>query len=106
VWNGRYDGVYAPRAESIQLLRSIRRLNIKASAYCGVDLHKIGQARRPVFVEVSAESINRDSIINAFRSGQFTVRGGAFSIPSSGDLTFVQELSIAVKQPLCRPWAG
>jgi hypothetical protein len=28
------------------------------------------------------------------------------AIPSSGKLSFVQELSIAVKQPLCRPWAG
>src|SRR5215467_15849372 len=47
VWNGRYDGTHAPRADSFQLLRSIRSLNPKAVAYCGIDLHKIGQLRRP-----------------------------------------------------------
>lgn len=106
VWNGRYDGAVAPRADSFQLLRRIRSFNTKAAAYCGIDLHKIGQARKPVYVEVSAEHLDRDDIVNALRAGSFTVHGSNLSIPSSGKLSFVQELSIAVKQPLCRPWAG
>lgn len=106
VWNARYDGVYTPRAEAFQLLRRIRKLNIKTNAYCGIDLHKTGQARRPVYVDVQAEHLERDSILSALRAGQYSLRGSNLSIPSTGDLTFVQELSIAVKQPLCRPWAG
>jgi PHP domain len=105
VWNGRYDGTRAPRADSFQLLRRIRLLNAKAAAYCGIDLHKIGQVRKPVYVEVETERLERFAIINALRAGSFTLHGSNISIPSTGNLTFVQELSIAVKQPLCRPWA-
>src|SRR2546422_11244840 len=75
VWNGRYDGVHAPRAESFQLLRRIRAVNIKTAAYCGIDLHKRGQAHRPVYVEVEAEQLQRDAIIGALGAGRFTVRG-------------------------------
>jgi len=112
VWNGRYDGVFSPRAESFQLLRRIRMLNAKTSAYGGIDLHKMEQARKPIRVELdlnrsrSDETEKRQAILNALRSGEFRVRGGNFGIPASGHLTFVQELSIAVKQPLCRRRAG
>src|SRR2546421_6869156 len=106
VWNGRYDGTRAPRADSFQLLRRIRSLNDRAAAYCGIDLHKMAQMRKPVFVEVETERLERDSILKAFRAGRFTLHGSNISIPSTGNLSFVQELSIAVKQPLCRPWAS
>jgi len=106
VWNARYDGTHAPRADSFQLLRRIRSHNSKAAAYCGIDLHKMGQARKPVYVEVETERLERAAILGALRAGRFTLRGSNINIPSTGDLTFVQELSIAVKQPLCRPWAG
>src|SRR5437870_713134 len=99
VWNGRYDGTVAPRADSFQLLRRIRSLNPKAAAYGGIDLHKIGQARKPVYVRVEADRVDRDTIIGALRDGRFIVHGSNMAIPSTGVLTFVQELSIAVKQP-------
>jgi hypothetical protein len=106
VWNGRYDGTIAPRADSFQLLRRIRSSNMKAAAYCGIDLHKIGQVRKPVYVQVEADRLEGDAVISALRDGRFTLHGSNIAIPSTGILTFVQELSIAVKQPLCRPWAG
>ena len=106
VWNGRHDGTRAPRADSFQLLRRVRALNPKAAAYCGIDLHKIAQLRRPVYVEIQAEQLGREAIVNELRAGNFTLHGGNFCIPSTGNLTFVQELSIAVKQPLCRSWTG
>jgi PHP domain-containing protein len=106
VWNGRYDGVVAPRSDSFQLLRKIRSSNMKIAAYGGIDLHKLGQARKPIYVDVKAERLERDDIVEALRGGFFTLHGGNLAIPASGNLTFVQELSIAVKQPLCRPWAA
>ena len=106
VWNARYDGVHAPRADSFQLLRSVRSQNTRAAAFCGIDLHKTRQARKPIYAEVNAETLNRTAVMDALRAGDFTLHGGNTAIPSSGDLTFIQELSIAVKQPLCRPWAG
>ena len=105
VWNGRYDGTRVPRAGSFQLLRQIRMLNARAAAYCGIDLHKISQIRKAVYAEVEAERLEASAILAALRAGRFTLHGGNLSIPSSGNLTFVQELSIAVKQPLCRPRA-
>ncbi len=106
VWNGRYDGIRAPRADSFQLLRNVRSLNMNAAAYCGIDLHKMGQARKLVYVEVKAAGLNRGAIVAALRAGCFTLHGSNMALPSTGRLTFLQELSIAVKQPLCRPWAG
>jgi predicted metal-dependent phosphoesterase TrpH len=106
VWNGRYDGAVAPRAESFQLLRRLRTTNQQVVAFCGVDLHKMAQARKPVYVEVEGARLDRYEILSALREGRFNLHGGKTIIPSSGILTFVQELSIAVKQPLCRPWAG
>lgn len=106
VWNSRYDGVLAPRAESFQLLRRIRMSNLKAAAYCGIDLHKLAQVRKPIYVEVDSERLEREAVIGALRAGCFTLHGSSLTIPSSGRLTFVQELSIAVKQALCRPWAS
>lgn len=106
VWNGRYDGTIAPRADSFQLLRRIRMLNPKAAAFCGVDLHQIAQARKLIHMEVDTDILDRLAILNAIRGSRFTLHGSKIVIPASGNLTFVQELSIAVKQPLCRPWAG
>jgi predicted metal-dependent phosphoesterase TrpH len=106
VWNGRYDGTVAPRSDSFQLLRRIRLLNPRATAYGGVDLHKIAQARKLISVEVDAKNLEREEIIGALTDGRFTIHGGNLAIPSSGQLTFAQELGIAVKQPFCRPWAG
>lgn len=106
VWNGRYDGTVAPRADSFQLLRRIRLSNPKAAAYCGIDLHKIAQARKPLYVKIEGVRLERDAVVNALRQGAFTLYGSNIVIPSTGHLTFIQELSIAVKQPLCRPWAG
>ena len=105
VWNNRYDGGVAPRAESFQLLRRLRVSNPRVAAYCGVDLHKISQARKPAYVEVHTDKLDRREILDSLRNGSFTLHGNNLVIPSSGYLTFVQELSIAVKQPLCRPWA-
>ena len=106
VWNGRYDGVFTPRAESFQLLRRVRFVNSRAAAYCGIDLHKISQARRPVYVEAQSDQLDKEAVLSALRTGGFKLCGRNMTIPSTGDLTFVQELSIAIKQPLCRPWAA
>ena len=80
--------------------------NLKAVAYCGIDFHKIGQARKPIYVEIESNAFERHEILKLLRAGRFTLHGSNMAIPSSGKLTFVQELSIAVRQPLCRPWAG
>jgi PHP domain len=106
VWNGRYDGTVTPRAGSFQLLRRVRSLNAKAAAYCGVDLHKISQARKLVYIDVESDRLERAAIVSSLRAGDFRLCGRNMAIPSTGNLTFVQELSIAVKQPLCRPWAA
>jgi len=106
VWNGRHDGIHSPRAESFQLLRRVRAVNVKTVAYCGIDLHKTGQALKPVYVQIESQRLERNEIMAALRAGRFRLCGGNMSFPSTGDLTFVQELSIAVKQPLHRLWPG
>src|SRR5262249_22788379 len=73
VWNGRYDGTVAPRADSFQLLRRVRMANPKAAAYCGIDLHKMGQVHKPVYVDVDASRLDRGEILRALRAGCFTL---------------------------------
>lgn len=106
VWNGRYDGTVAPRASSFQLLRRIRAVNPRAAAFCGVDLHQLKQARKLVYMDVQSDQVDTDSILSSLQGSRFTIHGSKTIIPATGNLTFVQELSIAVKQPLCRPWVG
>jgi hypothetical protein len=81
-------------------------VNPKAAAFCGIDLHQIRQARKLIYMQVQSDRLERDSILSALQGSRFTIQGNNTTIPASGNLTFVQELSIAVKQPLCRPWAG
>jgi len=69
-------------------------------------LQKISQIRESVYIEVEAERLEANTIVGALRSGRFTLHGSNMSIPSNGSLTLVQELSIAVRQPLSRPRAG
>src|SRR5262249_38969748 len=76
VWNGRYDGVVAPRAESFQLLRRLRTTNRQVVAFCGIDLHKMAQTRKPVYVEVEAGRHDRCEILSALRAGRFNLHGG------------------------------
>jgi hypothetical protein len=102
IWNGRYDGTSSPRVQSIQLLRRMRSVNGNIAGFCGVDLHNAEQLRKPVYVEVAADRLERDSIVSALAEGQFLLRGGNLAIPSSGDLSLRQELSIAFRQPLRR----
>jgi hypothetical protein len=106
VWNGRYDGTVAPRADSFQLLRRIRLMNTRAAAFCGVDLHQVAQLRKIVHMEVESDRLEESAILDAMRASRFSLHGNNTVIPATGHLTFVQELSIAVKQPLCRPWTG
>src|SRR5262249_30526450 len=67
VWTSRYDGVVAPRADSFQLLRRIRSVNPRAAAFCGIDLHQIRQARKPVYMQVQSDRQDRDSILKALQ---------------------------------------
>ena len=39
IWNYLYDGKYAPRISSINLLKSLRKINKNIFAYVGVDFH-------------------------------------------------------------------
>ena len=79
-------------------------MNPNIAAFCGIDLHEISQARRPIYVEMDAHTLDHESILAGLRTGNFTLRSGNVAIPSTGELTFFQELSIAVKQPL--RWLG
>jgi predicted metal-dependent phosphoesterase TrpH len=103
IWNGRHDSLWAPRPASIQLLHRIQKVNRKALAYCGIDLHAAAQARKPVYVSVDADRLDRTSIISALAAGRFTLCAGRLAIPSSGRLSHLQELGIVARGMLGRP---
>lgn len=105
VWNGRYDGRYSPRPDSVQLLRQVRAANSRAWAFCGIDLHRMEHLIK-LWVEVEADALEPRAIIAALAGGRFSLHSRGLVIPSTGELTLVQELGIALKQPLSRLRTG
>lgn len=85
VWNTKYDGQYSPRPRTFQLLKRLQTRKPELLAFYGQDLHWERQYRR-MFNWVSAETLDPDEILSAFRSGQYYASYGEIKLPSSGTL--------------------
>jgi hypothetical protein len=83
VWNTKYDGQYAPRPETFRLLANLQRRKPELLAFYGQDLHWERQYRK-LFNWVSVKTLERDSILEAFRCGQYHASDGELELPSSG----------------------
>ena len=85
VWNSKYDGRYAPRPGTFELLArtKVRRPDVRA--FYGQDLHWRRQYRG-LIVEVNAPVPDCDAILAALAAGSFSgVRDGQ-RLPSDGVL--------------------
>ena len=86
VWNSKYDGKYAPRAETFLLLHRLRLRRPTLRAFFGQDLHWRTQPR-VLFVEADADSSSPDVLLQALAAGQFAGLKGALRLPASGEIT-------------------
>lgn len=85
VWNSKYDGRYAPRAESFALLARLQIRRPDLRAFYGQDLHWRHQYRG-LLVEVAAVSNTAGHLIDAVRAGGFSALVHGMRLPSSGAL--------------------
>ena len=84
-WNSKYDGRYAPRPSTFQLLNRLQRRNPGLLAFYGQDLHWKRQYRGLLNL-VGAENVRPDEILAALSRGDFTGIKDNHVLPSHGHL--------------------
>jgi hypothetical protein len=85
VWNSKYDGRYAPRVTTFDLLNRLQKRRPDLRAFYGQDLHWRRQYHQ-LFVEVRAARPARDEILAALASGDYAGLKTTQRLPSNGRL--------------------
>jgi len=91
VWNSKYDGRYAPRVRTFDLLARLQSKRSDMRAFYGQDFHWRRQYRG-LFVEADAARPQRDSVVSALAAGHYVGAKRHLRLPSSGRLTVAQRL--------------
>jgi predicted metal-dependent phosphoesterase TrpH len=94
-WNSKYDGRYAPRPGTFELLQRLRERKPEMLAFYGTDLHWKKQFRG-LSNMVRSATTSRADLLAAFASGDYAGVKGDLELPSSGQLP----------APLMRRFAG
>jgi hypothetical protein len=83
VWNSKYDGRYAPRASTFDLLRRLHERRPDCRAFYGQDLHWRKQYRG-LMTEVRCEDNSPSSVLPALAAGAFVGVKETLRLPSDG----------------------
>ena len=94
VWNSKYDGRYAPRAETFALLHRLRLRQPAMKAFYGQDLHWRHQYRG-LNVEVECATPTSGEVLRGLDAGAFRGCKQDLHLPSSGEVgaTALQEFA-------------
>jgi len=84
-WNSKYDGRYAPRPGTFQLLQRLQERQATMLAFYGVDFHWKRQFRE-LYTGVDCEALTPDAIFDGLSKGRFRGLKGSLELPSSGDV--------------------
>lgn len=85
-WNTKYDGRYAPRRGTFQLIRRLQQRKPEMRAFYGTDFHWRHQHRGLSNVLTLDGAPTRESVLAALRRGDFAGVKGELELPSSGEL--------------------
>ncbi len=85
VWNTKYDGRYAPRPETFQLLFKMQERSPEIRAYYGLDLHWKRQFRG-LTNRLACAGLARTEILRALSSGNYRAIKAEQEFPASGRL--------------------
>jgi hypothetical protein len=94
-WNSKYDGRYAPRPGTFELLHRLRIRRPDMLAFYGQDLHWKKQYRG-LFNQIECDPRDRNSVLRALANGRYEAQKGELQLPSSGLLP--QELLASFAQ--------
>jgi hypothetical protein len=82
-WNSKYDGRYAPRPATFELIARLRTRHPGLRAFYGQDLHWRRQYAG-LFTAVDAPSTDRAQVLAALANGSFEGVKDAIRLPSDG----------------------
>lgn len=85
VWNSKYDGRYAPRPATFDLLARLKARRPDMTAFFGQDLHWRHQYRG-LFVTVDCEVADRAGVLGALRSGRYEGEKEGLRLSATGGL--------------------
>jgi hypothetical protein len=85
VWNTKYDGQYAPRGRTFQLLHRLQVRRPDMLGFYGLDYHWITQFRE-LYTEANVDRLDPQEIVAALRGGQFHATKGELELPSDGKI--------------------
>jgi hypothetical protein len=85
-WNSKYDGRYAPRPGTFELLSRLQTRRADMRAFFGQDLHWKKQFRG-LFTHLEMDSLDRGAILNALAAGNYSGVKGELRLPSSGQIS-------------------
>jgi PHP domain len=85
-WNSKYDGRYAPRPATFDLLGRLRHRRPDMKAFYGQDLHWKKQFRG-LFTQLDCNSLSREAVLGALAAGAYSGLKGDLQLPSSGELS-------------------
>jgi hypothetical protein len=85
-WNSKYDGRYAPRPGTFELLRRLKSRRPEMKAFYGQDLHWKKQFRG-LFTQLDCNVLERRAILNSLAAGKFSGVKGDLCLSSTGDLS-------------------
>jgi hypothetical protein len=91
VWNSKYDGRYAPRVATFDLVTRLQKRSPALRAFYGQDLHWRRQYHQ-LFVELGAARPIRAEILAALARGDYQGVKGPLRLPSSARLTEPQRV--------------
>jgi PHP domain len=85
-WNTKYDGRYAPRPGTFELLRRLQARRPGIKAFYGQDLHWKKQFRA-LFTQVKCDSLDRGKFLRALAAGNYSGVKGDLELSSTGEIT-------------------
>ena len=85
-WNTKYDGRYAPRPATFDLLLRLKNRRPDMKAFYGQDLHWKKQFRG-LFLQLNCDSLDRDTILHTLSAGGYSGMKDHLLLPSSGELS-------------------
>jgi predicted metal-dependent phosphoesterase TrpH len=85
-WNSKYDGRYAPRPGTFQLLQRLKKRAPQMRAFYGLDLHWKHQYRG-LHVLLDCGSLHPEAIRSALAEGAYRAQKDDLQLPSDGVLS-------------------
>lgn len=85
IWNVREDGKGIPKYKNIKLLKELRNKKYDLLGFGGLDFHSLKDFGL-IKTVAKIDNITKDSLLKAFKEGNFYIKKGIFTIDSQGNI--------------------